>query len=65
MIHISQCMEVAHNFYDKLRRNERLTLERNVEIVTDREKKKNLDEGSDKRGIEILWNGLRSWIWIS
>ena len=65
MIHISQCKEAVHNFYDKLRRGERLTLERNVEIVTIREKKKNLDEGSDKRGIEILWDSLRSWIWMS
>lgn len=57
MIHISQCVETDTQFYSKIRRSERLTLERNVEIVTDGEKKKIV------RIHNIRFKGKRSIDW--
>ena len=59
MIHISQCVEICpHTIFDsKIRRSERLTLERNIEMVTDSEKKKIV------RIHNIMFKGKRSIDW--
>ena len=59
MIHITQCVERhSDTIYDsKIRRSEGLTLERNVEIVTDSEKKKIV------RIHDIRFQGKRSIDW--
>ena len=57
MIHISQCVETDTQFYSKIRRSERITLKRNVEIVTDSEIKNIV------RIYDIRFQGKRSIDW--